>query len=82
MFLLENVTTHVATRIYFPKIKDEEVMVASSMKVEFSLALMRIHLTNLFNGNQVLGKKTYYYSPIFDIFSVKKQKYFHKMCEI
>ncbi|XKL60772.1 hypothetical protein PGB90_007829 [Kerria lacca] len=53
---LKNVTTHVQTRIHFPKIKDEEVMVASSMKVEFSLAIMRIHLSNLFNGNAVLGR--------------------------
>lgn len=76
MFFLENVTTHVATRIYFPKIKDEEVMVASSMKVEFSLALMRIHLTNLFNGNQVLGKKkVQLFSNIWYIFA-EKQKIF------
>uniref|UniRef100_A0AAU6SHN7 Protein takeout-like protein n=1 Tax=Maconellicoccus hirsutus TaxID=177089 RepID=A0AAU6SHN7_MACHI len=53
---LKNVTTHVQTRVHFPKIKDEEVMVASSMKVEFSLALMRVQLSNLFNGNQVLGR--------------------------
>jgi hypothetical protein len=52
----ENVTTHVSTKIHFPKIQDEEVMVASTMKVEFSLAIMRVHLSNLFNGNQVLGK--------------------------
>jgi len=55
-FSAENVTTHVSTRIHFPKIQNEEVMVASTMKVEFSLAVMRVHLSNLFNGNQVLGE--------------------------
>lgn len=54
--IAENVTTNVQTRIHFPKVKDEVVMVASSMRVEFSLTTMKIYLSNLFNGNQVLGK--------------------------
>ncbi|KAK7601698.1 hypothetical protein V9T40_009139 [Parthenolecanium corni] len=53
---LKNVTTNVQTRIVFPKVKNEEVMVATSMRVDFSLALMRVHLSNLFNGNIVLGR--------------------------
>lgn len=52
----ENVSTNVATDIYFPKMAGEEVMVASSMKVNFSLTHMRVYLDNLFNGNKVLGK--------------------------
>lgn len=53
---LRNVSTNVQTKIHFPKVNDEEVMVATSMKVDFSLGIMRIHLSNLFNGNQVLGR--------------------------
>ncbi|KAI5694042.1 hypothetical protein M8J75_009929 [Diaphorina citri] len=52
---LKNVSTNVATDIYFPKMAGEEVMVASSMKVNFSLTHMRVYLDNLFNGNKVLG---------------------------
>lgn len=52
----ENVTTYVQTKINFPKYMNETVMVASSMKVDFSLSAMRINLDNLFNGNKVLGK--------------------------
>ncbi|KAI5714519.1 hypothetical protein M8J77_001082 [Diaphorina citri] len=53
---LKNVSTNVATDIYFPKMAGEEVMVASSMKVNFSLTHMRVYLDNLFNGNKVLGR--------------------------
>lgn len=51
----ENVTTHVQTKIHFPKYMNETVMVASSMKVDFNLAALRVNLDNLFNGNKVLG---------------------------
>jgi len=34
---------------------NETVMVASSMKVDFNLAAMRVNFDNLFNGNKVLG---------------------------
>lgn len=53
---LENVTTHVQTKIHFPNYMNETVMVATSMKVDFSLTAMRVNLDNLFNGNKVLGK--------------------------
>ncbi|XP_025415710.1 protein takeout-like [Sipha flava] len=53
---LKNVTTHVQTKIYFPKYMNETVMMANSMKVDFNLAAMRVNLDNLFNGNKVLGR--------------------------
>lgn len=53
---LKNVTTYVQTKIHFPKYMNETVMVASSMKVDFSLTAMRVNLDNLFNGNKVLGR--------------------------
>lgn len=53
---LKNVTTHVQTKIHFPKYMNETVMMANSMKVDFSLTAMRVNLDNLFNGNKVLGR--------------------------
>lgn len=79
-FVSENVTTNVQTKIIFPKIKDEEVMVATSMRVDFSLAIMRVHLSNLFNGNVVLGRYLFLFiystllqsSPTTEILNVSK----------
>ncbi|XP_050540297.1 uncharacterized protein LOC126904935 [Daktulosphaira vitifoliae] len=53
---LKNVTTHVYINIDFIKNMNETVMLANSMKVDFSLTSLRINLDNLFNGNKVLGR--------------------------
>uniref|UniRef100_T1GGV1 Uncharacterized protein n=1 Tax=Megaselia scalaris TaxID=36166 RepID=T1GGV1_MEGSC len=51
---LKNVQTSVLTKISF-RDEPEETIHIDSMKVYFNVGGMRIHLTNLFNGNEILG---------------------------
>ncbi|XP_055850304.1 protein takeout [Episyrphus balteatus] len=51
---LKNVRTAVYTKINLRN-DPEEIIHIENMKVTFLVGSMRIHLTNLFNGNEILG---------------------------
>lgn len=44
----------------FSTIQGREILQITNMKVDFSVSSMRLHLSNLFNGNKVLGEKNYF----------------------
>ncbi|KAK6633522.1 hypothetical protein RUM44_004129 [Polyplax serrata] len=46
----------VTNHFEFSKIQGREIMKITNMKVDFSVSGMRLHLSNLFNGNKVLGQ--------------------------
>ncbi|XP_055703719.1 uncharacterized protein LOC129802123 [Phlebotomus papatasi] len=51
---LKDVKSNVATKFSIKKLP-EEVIQIDEMKVQFLVGGMKIHLDNLFNGNQILG---------------------------
>ncbi|XP_047108334.1 protein takeout-like [Schistocerca piceifrons] len=52
---LGNTTTTVSTRYVVESVRGRDVVRIVTMKVDFTVASMHIHLYNLFNGNKVLG---------------------------
>ncbi|KAL0281501.1 UNVERIFIED_CONTAM: hypothetical protein PYX00_002473 [Menopon gallinae] len=46
----------VTTKFEYKELQGREIIQITSMKVDFSVSGMRLHLSNLFNGNKVLGQ--------------------------
>ncbi|KAK4879324.1 hypothetical protein RN001_007470 [Aquatica leii] len=53
---LYKVDTKVHSDLSFPKIDGREILQIDHMRVNFKVGSMRVHLRNLFNGNEVLGQ--------------------------
>ncbi|KAF5299977.1 hypothetical protein FQA39_LY11350 [Lamprigera yunnana] len=53
---LYKVDTKVHSNLSFPKIAGKEILQIDHMQVSFKVGGMRVHLRNLFNGNEVLGQ--------------------------
>lgn len=54
----------VTNKFEFKIVQGKEIMQIKSMKVDFSVQGMRLHLSNLFNGNKVLGKVSFIFSKV------------------
>ncbi|KAF5285653.1 hypothetical protein FQR65_LT13083 [Abscondita terminalis] len=53
---LYKVDTKVHSNLSFPKIDGREILQIDHMNVNFKVGGMRVHLRDLFNGNEVLGQ--------------------------